>query len=141
MSADEEFKKLIRSMYRFLKAFHHSYVLQVSADQNRQPIRLTDLAHQLATSVRPALPSLNTEWLIYGNARNWLHTWVDILRDHYKGALDEAKAELRASSRVRWEEAWQVATSKSENDSRSGNSGSSSGNDKTDDWGSPREGG
>lgn len=59
--------------------------------------------------VQPALPSFNTEQLIFGNARNWLHTGVDILKDHYEEALQKARAELLETSRVHWEEAWQVA--------------------------------
>ncbi|KAK9972744.1 hypothetical protein ABG768_026031, partial [Culter alburnus] len=48
-------------------------------------------------------------WLIFGNAKNWLHTGVDILKDHYGEALQEARAELLEASRDRWDEAWQVA--------------------------------
>lgn len=108
MSADQDFRKAVRSMYRFLKAFHHAYALQVAESQNRQPAQLVQMANQIATGVQPALPSLNTEWLIFGNARNWLHTGVDILKDHYGEALQEARAELLEASHVRWEEAWQV---------------------------------
>lgn len=109
MATDQEFQKSVRSMYHFLKAFHHTHTLQASASQNRQSARLVPMANQIVTGIRPALPNLNTEWLIYGNARNWLHTGVDILRDHYEGALQMARRELLETSRVRWEEVWQVA--------------------------------
>lgn len=92
-----------------MKSFHHAHTLQVANSQKCQPARLVHLANQIATGVQPALPSLNTEWLIFGNARNWLHTGVDILKDHYGEALQEARAELLEASHIRWEEAWQVA--------------------------------
>ncbi|ROL45437.1 hypothetical protein DPX16_1104 [Anabarilius grahami] len=40
MAEDQDFKKAIRSMYRFLKPFHQAYALQATDNQNRQPARL-----------------------------------------------------------------------------------------------------
>lgn len=109
MSADQDFKKLIRSMHRFLKAYHHALSIQTSSSQNQQPVRLSRIADRLSTVVQPAIPNPTTELLIYGNARNWLHIGVDILQDHYREALRTAQADLVSASRVRWEEAWQIA--------------------------------
>lgn len=110
MSADQDFKQLIRKFYGYLKAFHHLQTLQKGEEQGTPPIFLSQLADRLYSSIHPARPNQTTDWWIYGNARNWLHTEVDILKDHYKDTLDTIKQEILNSSLVRWEEAWRIAT-------------------------------
>ncbi len=78
MSADQEFSQLIRGQYNYLKAFHYLQALKNCSNRKSPPVRLSQLADRLYTSIRPALPNKATERWIYGNARNWLHTGVDI---------------------------------------------------------------
>lgn len=92
---DEEHVLLLES----LSSYHASSLCQSKLVAGP----LGPFSNQIVTGVQPALPSLNTEWLIYENTRNWLHTAVDILKDHYGKALQEARAELLEASRVRWE--------------------------------------
>lgn len=55
MSADQEFKQLIRSLYAYLRAFHHARTLQEGAEQNKTPRRLERIAGTLTTAIKPAL--------------------------------------------------------------------------------------
>lgn len=38
---------------------------------------------------KPAIPNRKTQTLIEGNARNWAHTVILILRDHYTESIEE----------------------------------------------------
>jgi len=37
----------------------------------------------MSSGIQPALPDINTEWLIFGNAKNWHQTGTDILEQGY----------------------------------------------------------
>ncbi|MGL5566425.1 MAG: hypothetical protein ACRDC4_11955, partial [Plesiomonas sp.] len=109
MATEEEFKKKIRVFFKFLKAYHHELSIRELEEHDRQPDHLVRLARQAAGSIRPALPSMETDWLTYGNARNWLHTGTQILQGHYEQALWGARIDLQNEDQVRWNEAWEVA--------------------------------
>lgn len=98
MAADQEFRGLIKSLNRFLKAFHHARMIQFAENQNHGSAGLECMAKNITMGVHPALPSVDTNWLIYGNAQNWLHTRVDILHNLYWEALQISRAKLLDSS-------------------------------------------
>lgn len=64
---------------------------------------------QISAGIQTAFPRVSTEWLIFGNAKEWLQTGTDILIDHYDVALREASQAVSQASRVRWTEAWEIA--------------------------------
>lgn len=80
---DQEFKALIR-VFKFIRAFHHVTEMTTAPDRDSQLARLERMADQISSGIQPAFPKVDTKWLIFGNAKNWLNTSVDILKDHYE---------------------------------------------------------
>lgn len=93
MSEDENFRRLIRSLYTYLRAFHHEKTLRDGEAQGTKPRRLENIAENLSTAIKPALINTNetTSLWIYANARNWLHFGLDILKDHYSECLEKTQ--------------------------------------------------
>ncbi|XP_019897156.3 uncharacterized protein LOC105009030 isoform X2 [Esox lucius] len=73
-----------RAIFRLIKATHH--LANVTADQ--PPASITKMMNHLATSIKPAAPTALTLSHIQGNAMNWSHTTLIILRDHYQEDID-----------------------------------------------------
>lgn len=76
---EREFKALFRVLHRYLKAFHHDFEMGVSMDEGGPPAKLQRMAMQISAGIQPAFPKVSTEWLVFGNAKNWLETGKDIL--------------------------------------------------------------
>lgn len=106
---DREFKALIRDLFRYLKAYHHHLGRVEAGDEDGPPAKMQRMAFQISAGIQPAFPMVSTEWLILGNAKNWLNTGTDILVDHHEKALQEVGLAVSHASRVRWREAWEIA--------------------------------
>lgn len=77
--ADANFKQLVRLLYKYIRATHHTSNLY-DEDGNPGLYRLKSTARWLETLIHPATPTPQTDLLLYGNARNWLHVSLDILK-------------------------------------------------------------
>ena len=106
---EQEFKALIRVLFKFIKAYHHNLGMMGAGNEEGPPAKLQRMACSMSAGIQPAFPSVNTKWLIYGNAKNWLNNSLDILKEHHEQALVEASQAVFLASRVRWREAWEIA--------------------------------
>ena len=108
MSTDDHFKLLVRHMHNFIRSLHHFNYVNGS-DSTKSPIRLQRTAKMLEAEIRPAMPTEATGMLLYGNARNWLCTGIQVLEEHYVEALTNTQWEILDLPLDRWTEAWEVA--------------------------------
>ncbi|KAG9260799.1 hypothetical protein AMEX_G25721 [Astyanax mexicanus] len=109
MATEEEFKRLIRIMHQYIKAHHHLLNVQISTGNTEEPPSMVRTMRWLETVIKPATPTDRTETLLYGNARNWLHTTLHILEEHYLQKIGELASDIKSYNCSRWREAWQVA--------------------------------
>lgn len=63
------------------------------------------------TIIKPAVPSRRTQTLIEGNAKNWAHTAILILREHYSEAIEVEVKSLFEFPKQDWRGPFEVATS------------------------------
>lgn len=59
--------------------------------------------------VRPVVTTEDTELGLLGNAKNWLHTELGILKDHYKEHLAKAINQIKKLNKARERKSWQIA--------------------------------
>lgn len=71
---------------------------------------IVHVTRNLSTLIKPAAPNPNTTLLIDGNARNWAHTTLLILRGHYTETMESDIEKLTNLSTVDFEEPFQVAS-------------------------------
>lgn len=90
-----QFKAAIRLLYAYLKAFHHAITLREGQLKGQPPVRLQRMSNYLANMVCPAIPTDRTELGLLGNAKNWLHTGLAILKDHYEEHLAKAISQIK----------------------------------------------
>lgn len=109
MPADPKFGRLARQIKKVIKIVHH--LQNVTEDSDKpQPRMISRMVEILANMVKPAAPNSKTMDLIVGNAKNWGHTSLIILQDHYEAALEEALQDLTPDPGLNWREAFEVAT-------------------------------
>ena len=85
LSDDPDFSLKNRLILAALKASHH-----LANSEGPEPLPVVArLAESLRVSIRHAVRNATTAQLIDGNARNWEHTTMLLLRDHYRAAVDE----------------------------------------------------
>ncbi|KAL3970410.1 antigen [Sarotherodon galilaeus] len=106
-SDDPDFSTKVRIIHRLIKSVHH--LKNVSKDA--YPPSLNKIAQNLMTVIKPAVPNGRTRELIEGNARNWAHTSIIILRQHYSGAIEEEVNNLFEFPIQEWRGPFEVATS------------------------------
>lgn len=105
----DNFGALVRALHQYIKAYHHRGNIQLSKGDTVGPPGLARITKQLEVLVKPAMPTPNTESMLYGNARNWLHNSLQILEDHYQLAVNNSVQRIRELQLTRWQEAWSVA--------------------------------
>lgn len=106
---DPKFGKLVRQLKKVIKIVHH--LQNVTGDNGRpQPQMISRMVEVLATMIKPAAPNNRTMDMIAGNAKNWGHTTLMILQDHYEAVLDDALKDLTQDPSVDWKAAFEVAT-------------------------------
>lgn len=107
--ASPAFGRLARRIKTVIKIVHH--LQNVTDDAGKpQPRMIARMVEILATMIKPAAPKAKTTDLILGNAKNWGHTSLVILQDHYEEALEDALKDLTPDPNLRWQEAFEVAT-------------------------------
>lgn len=106
-SDDPNFSAKVRIIHRLIKAIHH--LKNVSKDI--YPPSLNKLTQNLMSVIKPAIPTERTQLLIEGNAKNWAHTAILILREHYHDSIEEESDNLFKFSRKDWKGPFEVAAS------------------------------
>ncbi|KAJ7984289.1 hypothetical protein DPEC_G00363170 [Dallia pectoralis] len=90
----DNFQKTTRVIYKMIQVTHHLENVAVSGGKYRAPISLQRKSKELEGLIRPANPSDRTLLLLQGNAKNWLHTTLQILEEHYLSTLQELGDQL-----------------------------------------------
>ncbi|KAL2076567.1 hypothetical protein ACEWY4_027763 [Coilia grayii] len=108
MTTDDQFKALVRHMHNYLKATHHLRFVE-NSDGARPPVSLSRTTEHLERAILPAMPSYDTNLMLYGNARNWLCTGLQVLENHYLEIQRQSRQGILGLPLDRWEEAWTVA--------------------------------
>lgn len=107
-AADPQLGRLIRKLYAVIKTVHH---LQNVAPKpgKAEPVMISRMVDTLSTMIKPAAPIQRTAQLILGNAMNWGHTTLLILKEHYENCLKEFQADLTGIITPDWKDAFEVA--------------------------------
>lgn len=106
-SADPKFRALVRQLKKVIKIVHN---LQNVTGEKSQPQMISRMVDMLANVIKPAAPNAKTAEMIVGNAKNWGHTTMLILQDHYETAMQEMLEGLVLDTDVDWKVAFEVAT-------------------------------
>ncbi|KAE8277736.1 hypothetical protein D5F01_LYC18033 [Larimichthys crocea] len=106
-SSDPDFGIKIRTIHTIIKIAHH--LNNVDSDKPPPPT-IQKLTEHLITTIKPASPNEETKLLIEGNAKNWEHTTMLILRDHYTDSLEKELLTLKGLSKGEWRGPFQIAT-------------------------------
>lgn len=107
LSDDPDFSAKVRIIYKLIKTVHH--LKNVSGDA--LPPSLNKIAHNLMTVIKPAIPNSETQTLIEDNAKNWAHTAILILRDHYTECMQGAVKTLFEFPEQDWRGPFEIAAS------------------------------
>ncbi|XP_078810649.1 uncharacterized protein LOC144995089 isoform X3 [Oryzias latipes] len=105
-SDDPDFTQKVRVINRLIKAVHHS----MNVSKEGYPPTLNRISRYLATIIKPASPSSQTQTLIQGNAENWAFTTILILREHYQNNINEELNRLSQLSTGGWRGPFEIAT-------------------------------
>lgn len=105
-SDDPDFVAKVKIIHRIIKAEHH--LNNVAGEEPPPIIRRT--TENLANFIKPAAPNRNTQTLLQGNAKNWEHTALMILRQHYEESMNEDIHKLALFPRPDWQGPLQIAT-------------------------------
>lgn len=105
MSEDPDFGLKARVIYKIIKLSHHLN----NVTNQEEPPTISRIKTHLSNIIKPAVPNLDTQALIEGNAKNWAHTTMIILRDHYKDNLDLEMTKLKSLSTHDWRDSFEVA--------------------------------
>ncbi|XP_063337883.1 uncharacterized protein LOC134632932 isoform X2 [Pelmatolapia mariae] len=106
-SDDPDFSAKVRIIHRLIKSVHHLK----NVSQDIYPPSLNKIVHNLMTVIQPAIPQRETQNLVEGNAKNWAHTTIVILRDHYNQCIEEELKTLFEFPKQDWRGPLEVATS------------------------------
>lgn len=106
-SVDPKFGALVRQLKKVIKIVHH---LRNVTGERSPPQMISRMVDMLASVIKPAAPNAKTADMILGNAKNWGHTTMVILQDHYETALHETLGGLVLDTDVDWKVAFDVAT-------------------------------
>ena len=105
-SQDPDFSHKVRLIHKVIKFSHH--LKNISGTDPPPNIRKTTL--QITDFIKPASPNPATQTLLQGNARNWEHTTILILRQHYEDNIFRDIQELAKFTSNEWEGPFEVAT-------------------------------
>lgn len=106
-SDDPNFTIKVRILHKIIKATHH---LKNASNANPPP-NIEKMTQNLATFIKPASPSPQTNLLLEGNARNWSHTTMIILQEHYVRNREEEIDQLSKLPEHGWRAPLDVASS------------------------------
>jgi len=105
-SDDPDFTLKVRVVYRIIKAIHH--LNNVSGQD--PPVMIARTTYSLINLIKPASPSDVTQLLLEGNAKNWQHSALLILQQHYEQSMNQDVQTLAEFSSQEWRGPFEVAT-------------------------------
>lgn len=108
-SLEPRLNLLARQFYRIIKMTHHLQNVTPKPD-GLDPRMISRMVETLATFISPMSPTPQTSELIWGNAKNWGHSTILILENHYKEQLEKTLKELPVNLPSDWNTAFRVAT-------------------------------
>lgn len=105
---DQHFKGMIHKFHLLIKVIHHGE--NVSSPENgHQPKIIQHMVKLLSNLIKPAMPNQNTRDYINGNARQWGHTTVQILQQHYDEQVANLQSQIEEYDMDEWEAPFKVA--------------------------------
>jgi len=104
---DPDFLIKVRTIHRLIKAVHH--LRNVSHEE--YPPSIDKMTHHLSTVIKPAVPNATTQTLIQGNAKNWAHTTMLILQQHYSTNIENDVNILSQFKTQEWHPPFLIASS------------------------------
>lgn len=112
---DQEKLRLVRQLHTVIRLVHH--LQNVTPAEGREgPRMIVRMVDNLASMIKPALPSPETLDLILGNAKNWGYNTLMILEKHYSKQLSVVREELATEMGLDWKECFQVAVRRARRD-------------------------
>ncbi|XP_031696395.1 uncharacterized protein LOC116378637 [Anarrhichthys ocellatus] len=105
-SDDPDFALKCHILHRPIKAFHHFS----NASTEKTPVSIDKMTKQLTMLIKPAVPNTQTSQLIEGNAKNWAHTTLVILRDHYEQVIRKQIGEMYKLETPEWQAPFGIAS-------------------------------
>lgn len=112
---DQEKLQLVRKLHTVIRLVHH--LQNVTPKEGREePRMIVRMVDNLASMIKPALPTPETLDLILGNAKNWGYTTLMILEEHYSKQIDVMRGELAAEMSLDWKECFQMAVRRARRD-------------------------
>lgn len=106
MAASPEVRAMAKNMLKLIRLTHH---LRNVTSGNDLPVTFGRLENHLSEVIKPAYPSEKLIQLLYGNAKNWVHTTQILLRDHYVDVIKQVMTELIPSLTDDWHLAFDIA--------------------------------
>lgn len=106
MPASPKLRAMAKPMVKMIKMVHH---LHNVADGNKRPPTFIALEKYLSTIIKPAYPNDDTQLLLDGNAKNWIHTTHIILQQHYEQGIQDTLTNLTPLLEENWHVALDIA--------------------------------
>ena len=103
-----KFARTVNKMCTITKMVHH--LQNVSTKAETQPKMIAKMVDQLATMIHPVASNPKTQDMIIGNAKNWGHSTLIILEEHYERELEKNLNELATDLDKEWKIPFEVAT-------------------------------
>lgn len=100
-----EFKQKVRIIHKLIKSLHHFNNLL----QDHPPRTIDRMTQDLITLIKPAAPTATVIDQIEGNAKNWQHNIISILKDHYQDSITLSLTELISINNNNCEEQFNIA--------------------------------
>lgn len=107
--ADPKFSRLVRKLHSVIKLVHHLQNVSMKPGK-AEPLMIARTVDMLASMIKPAHPNATTMDLVMGNAKNWGHNTLLILKDHYTDGLETILRDLPEDLGPDWKDAFTVAT-------------------------------
>lgn len=104
-----EFTFLTRKIHTIIKVAHHLQNV-ASYPAKKEPKMIARMIEVLSTMIRPAAPSPCTQDFIVGNAKQWGHSTMIILQEHYQNTLDTLLGEIATLLTPSWRDCFLVAS-------------------------------
>ena len=105
VSDDPDFSLKVRIIHKIIKSIHH---LTNVCGESAPPIIARTTA-SLASFIKPAAPNSATQLLLEGNAKNWEHTAMIILKQHYEDSMESEIQDLANFPNREWGGPFEVA--------------------------------
>lgn len=106
MAATPKLRALAKPMVKLIKMVHH---LQNVTNEETLPPTFIELEKYLSAIIKPAYNNDNTQDFLVGNAKNYVHTANEILKEHYRQGIEDTIRELIPLLGDDWPIAFEIA--------------------------------